>query len=228
MSEDLPYCASCLHDFSPSQAPCAFSCGHLYCFCCLQRLRDGQGAYKCLFDGGLSAEGSVLCDIELGQALEKARTGQEVSMEVINRGNTGDLSQVTCRVAFQGTTCPRADDCPFSHAAKSIRISQRFLVTGPAPCWECQNCLLTISFTLGKCPVCDCDREEQLKGLQSRPSIREMKSGTNVTLDQSVVTEEERPRVKQTPISPLSEQITPIEETLKQEEPARSKCCALQ
>lgn len=219
MSEDLPYCAACLHDFSASQAPCAFICGHLYCVRCLQRLRDGQGAYKCLFDGSLSAEESVHCDTELGQALEQARTGQEG-----RDCNAGDLGQVTCRVAFHSSTCPRSDVCPFSHAAKSIKISQRFLTAGLAACWECQNCLLTISFTLGKCPVCDCDRDEQLK---SRPSIREMKSGTNVTLDQSVVTEEERPKVKQMFMS-LSEQITPIGEIVKQEEPARSKCCVLQ
>jgi len=225
---DLPYCASCLQDFSPAQAPSAFSCGHLYCLSCLPRLTDTHGSYKCLFDGSLSAEGTVHCDIELGHAIEKARNGHEVDPAVLSRGfKESSLQLVTCRAAFHSTTCPRQDVCPFSHAPKSLKISTRFLNAVPPACWECQNCLLTISHSVVRCPVCDCDRDEQQTVSQTRPSIREVKSGTNVTLDQSMVTEEERPKVKQAPMA-LSEQMTPIEKLAKPEEPARSACCLLQ
>lgn len=221
---DLPYCAGCLQDFSPAQAPCAFSCGHLYCPSCLPRLTDGHGSYKCLFDGNLSPEGTVHCDIELGHSIEKVRNGFEVDSGVLSRGfNESNLQLVTCRAVFQSAACPRQDICPFSHASKSTKISQRFLGSAP-PCWECQDCLLTISHNVGRCPVCDCDRD---KAPQNRASIREAQAGTNVTLDQSMVTEEERPKIKKTPMS-LSEQMTPIEETLKHDEPVRSACCLLQ
>ena len=224
--EDLPYCAGCLHDFSQSQAPCAFICSHSYCLACLQRLGDGHGAYKCLFDGSLSIAASVHCDIELGEGIERARRGQEVSWEEISRDcGAGDWHVVTCRVAFHTAACPREDVCPFSHDPKSLKITQRFLQAVPAPCWECLNCQLTLSYQVTHCPVCDSDRDEQHS--QRKSSIREVKSATNVTLDQSLVTEEERPKLKQVPAS-LSEQITPIEEVVKQEEPARSKCCELQ
>lgn len=168
------------------------------------------------------------CDIELGEGVEKARKGQEVSWEEISRDcGAGDWRVVTCRVAFHTAACPREDVCPFSHDPKSLKISHRFLQAGPAACWECPNCQLTLSYHVAHCPVCDSDRDEQHTDSQSRSSIREMKSGTNITLDQSLVTEEERPKLKQVPVS-LSEQISPIEGVVKEEEPARSKCCELQ
>lgn len=227
-SEDLPYCAGCLQDFTPAQAPCALICGHLYCLSCLPRLTDSHGSYKCLLDGSLSSEGTVHCDIELGHSLERLKNGQEVNREVVSRAyNSACLQQVMCRVTFKGEVCTLGENCRFSHTERSMKIAQRFNVAVPAPCWECQNCLLTISHCVMKCPVCDCERDEQLKVPQTRPSIREMKSGTNVTLDQSLITEEERPKLQLIPLS-LSEQMSPIAEAIKHEEPVRSSCCLLQ
>lgn len=190
----LPYCAVCLQDFALHQPPCLLVCRHVYCSRCVRRLAH-HSEVRCPYDDTVTPAESAEPDLGFFNRLEYVRkfvfprasqAGELLShfQQLIREVN---LTQVPCKALLCQGNCPQDGQCGFSHTSESLSIARRFREDDTDLCWECHNCLLTLTRRLANCPVCAAPREERP---ENRVEGRERK-GTNATLDLSPTVEED-------------------------------------
>lgn len=245
--ELLPRCAACLQDFAKGQYPCSFPCKHIYCTRCLLKLKAGADDYKCPYDSIISPVISTKYDLGFYNRIDYLRKSihtkpdpssilrplEQIRKEV-------NCKAVACRGLLYMGKCELAGKCPYDHSGNSLGIAGKFKDADQIYCWECKVCLLTLSTSLVRCPVCDslqsppCTPQILCSPIlqASRPLIRKP---TNATLDLSVLAEDEKGRQKLGG-SEVSSGLYPMVEEMRGELRERqgevvvkiSRCCELQ
>lgn len=208
--QQLPRCAACLQDFDLYQYPCQFVCRHIYCTQCLQRLKESSDGYKCIYDDTVTPVLTVKSDIGFYNRIDYFRrfviartdTQQTLGEQLAQLKKEVNYTSVACKNLLETSFCSLAVKCPYDHSLKSLAIARKYRVQEGDPCWDCRNCQLTVSRKLMKCPVCECEqdtpRSPQIvySPIFRASNRRNVRKGTNATLDLSALAEDDRHKVK--------------------------------
>lgn len=166
----------------------------MYCSLCLNRLKESESGYHCLYDEIVTPAEETREDISLYNRIDYFRkfvlTRNSIPADLITLFDQlkkeVNYDLVPCRSQVDTGSCPLLTHCHYDHCSKSIQIARSFRNSDMGNCWECKTCMLTLTRKLEECPVCgqlqvapkgQKRRDERVSKIETNGEVRQPVSG---------------------------------------------------